>query len=336
MESTAGGSDADPTEAPREANLPTVVEIAPSGNLVLDMTFENSRTTLKATRKAMPKLGHPSAPAPTPKARARVGFRVDLGVLQRQSKYFEKLLGNTRFKEARDITATLDALSMRNMDPATAHVQDLPWVKIVDDDAATRYAHRESAFADMLRILHGSEPAKQSVTLEFVATLAVFADRFDCAPSVGKYMSSGLKLKWPVTQRKPVAGEDPTMSRNSENVLRQKILVSWLLNQHVKLQGATRELILNGSCKWTSFPEQDDAAEDATWWYLQDGLEREFLFLLFSPFWAIVLALYKLTIANRGAAVSARVHSQHHCFCTTPLSRSLHVSHETMQARIRL
>ncbi|RYC53588.1 hypothetical protein CHU98_g12622 [Xylaria longipes] len=66
------------------------------------------------------------------------------------------------------------------------------------------------------------------------------------------------------------------MSRASENVLRQKILVSWLLNQPVRFAAATRELIMNGSCQWSSFGEEaEDETNSATWWYLQDGLEQE-------------------------------------------------------------
>ncbi|KAI0137116.1 hypothetical protein BJ170DRAFT_604577 [Xylariales sp. AK1849] len=271
MDGTAGVPDADSSEA---VDLPTVVEITKTGDLILDMVFENSRATLKASRKATPKLGDQPA-TPAPKATTRVGFRVDLEVLKKHSKYFDKLLSDTRFKEAKIIAAALTALSAKSIAPATADAKDLPWVRIVDDDEATRLAHRESAFADMIRILHGRDVVTGSATLDFVATLAVLADRFDCAAPVSKVLSSGLRFKWPVTQRKPLAGEDVRMNRNTENVLRQKILISWLLNQPARFQASTRELVLNGSCKWTSFPEDDDAADDATWWYLQDGLEQE-------------------------------------------------------------
>ena len=92
------------------------------------------------------------------------------------------------------------------------------------------FAIAEEAFADMLRLLHGKEAVNQTPTLDFLATLAVLADRFDCAPAVSKSMSAGgLKLKWPVTQRKVAVNEDPRMSRSLENALRQKILVAWLL-----------------------------------------------------------------------------------------------------------
>ncbi|KAI1858712.1 uncharacterized protein JN550_012544 [Neoarthrinium moseri] len=272
----SGAPDGDSLEAGPAADLPRVVEIAEAGDLILDLLFENSKATLKSSRKTTPILADRSVnPA---KARSRIGFRVDLAILKKQSKYFEKLLGDSRFQEANLITSALEALSIKGIQPKSADIRDLPWVKITDDDEATRLAHREEAFGDMLRVLHGKGVATEPVTLDFTATLAVLADRFDCAAPVSKIMASGLKLKWPVTQRKSLAGEDSKMSRSAENALRQKILISWLLNQPTRFQAATRELIMNGSRKWTAFPEPDDGTEEATWWHLQDGLEQELQF----------------------------------------------------------
>lgn len=150
----------------------------------------------------------------------------------------------------------------------------------------------------MLRILHGVDAAaaQPQITMAFVTTLAVLADRFDCAAAVSKYVATGLKFKWPVTNRaKPVRDDGAGfggMSRASENVLRQKILVSWLLNQPGKFTVATRELIMNGSCQWSSFGEAaEDETTSTTWWYLQDGLEREF----FSPpfFFSLPIVYYR-------------------------------------------
>ncbi|ETS77583.1 hypothetical protein PFICI_11457 [Pestalotiopsis fici W106-1] len=271
------GSNGEASDPPGPTALPRVVDITDAGDVVLDCVFENSKATLKSAKKQQAsRLAPAQQPAPALKARTRVGFRVKLAVLKQHSKYFDRMLGDTRFKEAKTIEAAFGALSLRKTDPASAHVSDLPWVRIVDDDQETRLAHREGAFGDMLRLLHGTEVATQSPSLDFVATLAVLADRFDCAPAVSKAMASGaLKFKWPATQRKVTVTEDPRMSRALENALRQKILVSWLLNQPPRFQAATRELIMNGSLKWSSFPEQDDGRDEAMWWYLPDGIEQE-------------------------------------------------------------
>jgi hypothetical protein len=333
MDETGGLEGGDPAEpphaAPPPADLPRVVDIAEAGNLVLDLVFESPRSssssissTLKPTRKALTKTAAPSHRSAVPGAgapaaassfkgrgRSRVGFRVDLAVLRRQSPYFNTLLSDTRFAEARAVASTLAALSLGGAETTTTTTTttqtklsssaaaavpaaDLPWVRIVDEDvAATRQpaAVREAALADMLRVLHGRPAATAAPTMGFVVALAVLADRFDCAAAASKIMVPGWKLKWPVTQRRvpaAAAGDDyPRMSRAVEDMLRQKILVAWLLNQPTRFQAATRELIMNGSCKWTSFPEQDDGEDgpvEATWWNLQDGLERKLCVLFIS------------------------------------------------------
>ncbi|KAH9907863.1 hypothetical protein F4778DRAFT_451640 [Xylariomycetidae sp. FL2044] len=282
MEDAGGGTAADgePSEpGPRaQASEPPVTDIAPDGDLILDVTFENSKETIRTARKAISKLTSRES-QPLVKAKVRLAFRVHLQVLRSQSKYFDKLLGDSHFQEAQDIATAFTSLSVSNVKASDASPADLPWVQIHDDDEATHYAHREGAFADLLRILHGQEAVAKQIAMPFVTTLAVLADRFDCANPVAKYVASGLKFKWPTTNRKPVRmGDDgPRMSRASEDVLRQKILVSWLLNMPGRFQAATREIIMNGSCRWTSFPEEeeDDDASDATWWYLQEGLEQE-------------------------------------------------------------
>ncbi|TGJ87263.1 hypothetical protein E0Z10_g1546 [Xylaria hypoxylon] len=284
MEDSATGA---PDGGDSSSEHPEVIVVSEHGDVVLDATFQNSKDTIRSARKASVQPRHatgrwePQPPQPLPKARVRLAFRVDLAVLKGQSKYFDKLLGDSHFKEANDVADAFAALSLKNVKPGDAHVKDLPWVEIHDDDVATSYAYREMAFADLLRILHGQDAktGQAQITMSFVTTLAVLADRFDCAVAVSKYVATGLKFKWPVTSRgKPVRDDGAGfsgMSRANENVLRQKILVSWLLNQPAKFQAATRELIMNGSCQWSSFGEEEDETASATWWYLQDGLEQE-------------------------------------------------------------
>ncbi|KAI1174545.1 hypothetical protein F4777DRAFT_379431 [Nemania sp. FL0916] len=290
MEDSGGGTadGGDPSsESTRNAALPEIIVISKHGDVVLDATFQNSKHTIRSARKAAAQIqprhtgrAPPPPPQPLPRARVRLAFRVDLAVLKKQSKYFDKLLGDTHFKEAKDIADTISALSLKGVKPGEADSKDLPWIQIQDDDEATSYAYRETAFADLLRILHGADAktSQAQTTMPFVTTLAVLADRFDCTAAVSRYVSTGLKFKWPVTSRRPTRDDGTasfnSMSRASENVLRQKILVSWLLNQPTKFQAATRELIMNGSCLWSLFGEGEED-ETTTWWYLQDGLEQE-------------------------------------------------------------
>ncbi|KAK7739104.1 hypothetical protein SLS62_011304 [Diatrype stigma] len=426
---------------------PPVILIDPAGDLLLDVTFETSKSALKAAKAAALRkttsasLSHGATASPHLHLHGRAGivrlfFRVSRTQLRAHSRYFAKLLDvdATQFQEARDVAAALARLAARGVDPAAAAADDLdlPRVAIVDDDEATRYAGRESVFADLLRILHGNEiaafaavsgggsggggkdgdgdekegggkgdggkgegvgsrnekvggaqkkkkcptntattavtdasPTKTTKTtkvtnggkggalnsprqkqqqqgelqrqrqqkkrqsqqkpaavpiptvgLPYTVTLAVLADRFDCTTTVSRWLTSAgpARVKWPVTSHSPLAtgtttttrtpaagaassstttrdGGDsmaiaPGMSRATEEVLRQKILVAWLLDQPVRFQNATRELIMNGSCRWSPFfgvdgedegaeGEDGDEAMGTSWWYLPDGLEQE-------------------------------------------------------------
>ncbi|KAL2175257.1 uncharacterized protein P884DRAFT_262400 [Thermothelomyces heterothallicus CBS 202.75] len=102
-----------------------------------------------------------------------------------------------------------------------------------------------SVFEDLLRILHRKQSTSKAVIMHYLAVLAVLADRFDCPGIVSRYVSS-LKYKWPATPTRPSRDDGPSLSRAGEEILRQKILGAWLLDQPLKLHGATRELIMSG------------------------------------------------------------------------------------------
>ncbi|KAL1877542.1 hypothetical protein VTK73DRAFT_8600 [Phialemonium thermophilum] len=249
-----------------------VVVISPKGDLILDVIFTTSKETLKAARKANTvRLGQAKYRPPL-KSRVRVGYRVQLDVLKKHSRYFENLLSDPRFQEAKTIAAALSRLSLQKVSAADAEEKDLPRVQIVDDDEATRSSGRDAVFADLLRILHGHDAAQKAPSLSYVAVLAVLADRFDCAEPVSRYLKSGLKFKWPVT-RVPPRDDDARLSTAAEEVIRQKILVSWVLDQPTRMQVATRELIMYGSRRWSVFP--DTEMTGAAWWDLPDDLENE-------------------------------------------------------------
>jgi hypothetical protein len=254
-----------------------MVEIAPDGDLVLDVTFDTSNETLRAARKAAKsRPGQQAADAstlPVLKPRVRRGYRVQLAVLKQNSKYFDNLLSDTRFAEARSIEAAFQRLSMSNVKPSEADVQQLPVVRIHEDDEATQSAGLESLFADMLRILHRKQSTAKAPIMHNLAVLAVLADRFGCTGAVSRYLNA-LKYKWPATQTSlSKEGGGPALTAAAEETLRQKILVSWLLDQPLKMHAATRELILYGSRRWSAFGEEDP--NKAVWWELPDDLESE-------------------------------------------------------------
>ncbi|RYP82102.1 hypothetical protein DL770_005666 [Monosporascus sp. CRB-9-2] len=385
---------------PSLSGLPEVTPIDPAGDLILDVTFEtSSKTTPTPKTSGARKTPAQAAALPPPQTRStRRAYRVDAAALRRQSRYFEKLLGDARFREAAEVTAALDRLTARGVRPrdvvtATDAAELLPWVRVLDDDEATRFPARvrEAALAGLLRVLHGRQiegvedvgaagtgtvaaatdknaspkvkasaktdtsasaltkvnakanananaktstsaspkananrnartspnkstnanananasattnaktnastgpSTKQQIGMQFVVALAVLADRFDCATPVSRWLmaaSQTQRFKWPVTTRKAVSGRDDllanSMTRATEEALRQKILVSWLLDLPVRFQNATRELIMYGSCRWSAFAAEEDESLDASWWDLPDGLERELFYIVIISFY---------------------------------------------------
>ncbi|KAJ2893588.1 hypothetical protein MKZ38_008437 [Zalerion maritima] len=264
-----------PADEPAEASqLPSVSDIDPKGDVILDVVFETSKDTLKLARKEAKFSRTPVTENLKP--RTRFAYRVQINILRKQSKYFDSLLGNTQFQEARIVTDKLSKLSLANVKPAEADPSELPWVRIEDDDEATRVAGRNRVLADLLRILHGKDIATKPVNMSFVTTLAVLADRFDCAATVSRCLSTKLKFKWPATHqaKTPRTEEGGRLSEAAEGLLRQKVLTAWLLDQPPRMATATRELLIRGSRQWSLFnaPETDDKP---IWWDLQDDLENE-------------------------------------------------------------
>lgn len=300
-ESPEPSQNDDPSTISTSEPLPELVTVAPKGDLVLDVTFETSPATLKAARKT---ASNASASA-TLKPRVRLAYRVDRAALAKHSRYFANLLGDTRFAEARAVAARLAELSLRRDDDdgGGEHEHDpadLPRVRIVDDDEATRAAGRERALADMLRLLHGQPATMTKTSMLYVATLAVLADRFACAAAVARALATGLlRVRWPATP--PARLRDDGLgglSLAAEEVVRQKLLVAWLLDQPPRFAAATRELVVYGSHRWADVQDDDDESEgdegdqgggggaldpgrdaaaasrqEALWWYLPDGLE---------------------------------------------------------------
>lgn len=286
-ESPSPSQNDDPLRRP-SSPLSEVVTIAATGDILLDVTFETSRSTLKATRRAAPKprpgQRDPPPPPTVLKPHLRLGYRADLATLKKYSRYFTNLLGDTRFQEARAVGEQLDALRLNGEDPGEVEPERLPKVSITDDDQATQSAGREKVFGDMLRILHGRDTTTKPVTILYVVTLAVMADRFACTAPVSRYMTTALKFKWPATPPPRIRDDGlSALGLAAEELVRQKVLVAWLLDQPLRFGAATREMVLYGSHRWSEehlASDEDDvdhdaaaARQEAVWWYLPDDLE---------------------------------------------------------------
>jgi hypothetical protein len=235
-----------------------IVEIRATGDVVLDVTFENSNACNKSIpTDAIQKIRASRAKIPSVKA----CYRVRLETLKKHSKYFTHLLSSDVFGEGRAIKDTLDSLAQSNLKPSEVEPIRLPRIKIVDEDDATRTIGREVVFRDILRIIHGAEHVTKPVNMIYLSILVVMADRYDCSGPVTRYVNGTFgSFKYP-----------QTLDNNAEEILRQKILIFYRTNQAARLAAATKELILRGSSRWVSYAE--NSAFSSAWWDLPDGLE---------------------------------------------------------------
>ncbi|CAK7222752.1 hypothetical protein SBRCBS47491_004966 [Sporothrix bragantina] len=141
-------------------------------------------------------------------------------------------------------------------------------------------------------------------TLLELATLALQADRFACTKAVAAYVRA-LRLRFPQPIVRATRGDGSTSTGGNiaggssfpgmvnEEAIRQKVFVSWLLDQPIRFHAGTRELILFGSQRWKAAlkgGDEDDTDGDArgnpaaqtphlpAWWDLPDGIESEMQF----------------------------------------------------------
>ena len=241
-----------------------VVEIRATGDVILDVAFENTSACNKSIpNDALQKLRSAKGEIPS----IRVLYRVRLDTLKKHSKYFTQLLGSEVFGEGLAIKKAFAKLADENLKPAELEPERLPRVTIVDEDEATRTFGREHVFSDMLRIIHGSEHTTRPITLTYLTVLTVLADRFDCLLPVSNYMTSVLlKFKYP-----------QVVDKTGEDLLRQKCLIFYHTNQTQRFSEASKELVLRGSVIWTGYDDSRDYS--AAWWDLPDGIEGNAPFL---------------------------------------------------------
>ncbi|UKZ86060.1 uncharacterized protein TrAFT101_001900 [Trichoderma asperellum] len=273
MGESAAAAPADAEAAKNtEVDSPRVVNVADAGDIILDVTFETSKETLKKSLKASALAAKkPSnAPQPAHKSKVTVAYRVSQAALKKHSQYFANLLSNPKFSEASTINEAHKKLASLTIEPGKADAADLPWIRITDDDEATKAAGREHVFEDMLKIIHQKPLKAPRVALPEVATMAILADRFDCLTVVARSLNG---IRWPTTSNRPFT-DDSGRNTDAEQMLREKILVSWLLSNGMKLHQAARELVMRGSRLWSDYSEERDELT-AAWWHLPEGIEEE-------------------------------------------------------------
>jgi hypothetical protein len=130
----------------------TLLDIRSTGDLILDVSFTNTSEITKSIPKdALRELRIKKLSLPSP----RIFYRVRLETLKKHSEYFRTLL-SPPFAEGLVVAETLLRLSKANRKPTEIEAEELPRVKIVDEDTATKTVGRELIFRDLLLLLHGA------------------------------------------------------------------------------------------------------------------------------------------------------------------------------------
>ena len=247
----------------------TLVQIRATGDILLDVEFENTKKANKSIPKdALRQLRTAKQPIQS----TRVIYRVRLETLKKNSKYFTHLLGSEAFAEGLSVTKQLSNIEKAGQTASELPPNALPRVQIRDEEDATRTYGREIVFRDLLQIMHGAEHLTKIITLHYLTVLVVMADRFDCLNSssnsanttnpISRYFHSNFKkFKYPAT-----------FDRLHEEDLRQKIYIYHNTQQDFAFEVATKELILRGSSQWSPV-EEENLATSAMWWDLPGGLE---------------------------------------------------------------
>ncbi|KAN0098524.1 hypothetical protein V8E51_014187 [Hyaloscypha variabilis] len=214
-----------------------LIDIRSTGDLILDVSFKNTPECTKSIPKdALRALRSKKLPVPSP----RIFYRVRLETLKKHSEYFRTLL-TPPFAEGVSVAETLSRLSKSNQNLTEVEAEQLPRVKIVDDDSATKTIGRELIFRDLLHVLHGASPPTTIFTTHSLTVLVIMADRFTVVPFLTRHFQKILlNHKYQISQDKV-----------GEETLRQKVLVQFYTDHGVRFAAATKELILRGSTRWS-------------------------------------------------------------------------------------
>lgn len=197
-------------------------------------------------------------------------YRVSVAILRKASAYFDTLLDPNKFSEGAAVQTQLQELTRSKVDLASVPTSDLPHVSILDFGPVPKAKISESAFKLFLDILHNPEMSISIPRTQFLAILALIADRFDATGPISLYV---IKSGW---RNKP-AKQDKTRKSDLQVELlrRQGLLIGMLLGFHNWVYRYSSELIYQGSEKWKSGLTEVDGEEP--WWYLPNGVEGMYI-----------------------------------------------------------
>ena len=202
-------------------------------------------------------------------------YRVCVGILRRESRYFDALLDPSKFSEGQEVELKLRGLRKGSQDTASIPPSNLPKVVIMD---ARPRLHKSEKYSSsvltwFLSILHRAETdwlgtKKISSKPTLLALLMVYADMFASVPVISRYVSMNCE--------KELKFDNPDLDqRVEEEIIRRKLYVGMILDHGLWVHTYSTFLIVWGSKKWLDSHDNSAAhgAEEPPWNYLAGGVE---------------------------------------------------------------
>ena len=222
--------------------IPSIVNIDPHGDLLLHVKHQDCLDQL---------------------------YRVSISALRSTSAFFDSLLDPTKFSEGLAVHKRRVEVVRQFNEIAAVPPLELPRVTILDIGQVPSEAIAETVFRHFLSVLHDPSSTLPSVPrIHFIAILVLIADRLGAVEPVAKYVN---RHGW---MRDPIKNDRHFKSGAlAEVVLRQKILIGFIVRSSTSVDHYSAILIREGSSRWTT--DDTDAAEESAWWHLPHGIEGQ-------------------------------------------------------------
>lgn len=200
----------------------------------------------------------------------RYSYRVNSGILQQNSRYFENLLSD-RFSEGQQLSAALGALKLQgHSDFADVLPDALPHILIINVGRISiiKSFALQTLLADFLRAVHGLDLTVSNPPVANLANLAVVADRFDAVACFSTYIRRRKYLQ--LVDAKSRGKPNPTLT---EERVRQKLLIGSMFDHPLWVTRYSKHLVMRDSVQWRPGVEEDHTK--ALWWDIPNGVEDE-------------------------------------------------------------
>ncbi|KAI9675781.1 MAG: hypothetical protein M1817_001148 [Caeruleum heppii] len=200
-----------------------------------------------------------------------IRLRVDTRTLQRSSPYFRTLLDSRSFAEGVSLKEAHEEIRRhRGHEPFEAPDTALPEMQLLSCEYLPPDSASRASIQAFFGMLHGHGIPDEHCNTQFLVSLATMADAFDSLPVIA---DGGLGGK--LSKRMNSKSRSKSVNGDSEQRIRQRLLVGWLFDEPSWMTTASRQLVLRGSKLWEDGSGMDMMDGMDLSWRLPDGIEGE-------------------------------------------------------------